>query len=149
MQTLVSQRQAGRAPVLTTPVPQPSPGKPAPKPLLPPLTLSPKIQVDLARVVMSKQEAESLCEQVARDHRTTLFRTMRLRLGKKEHPRYAVLVDISLPGGPSHQTVVYSRAEWQGRLDGMKSWLDLIYPTPSDPSGADRGRPTPGKETNR
>ncbi len=99
-------------------------------------------------MVMSKREAQDLVELVLHNRRTQLFRTKRLRLGKQT-PRYAVLVDASIPGGPPHQTVVYSRAEWQARLDGMKTWRDLIYPAPSEPPGADTGRPKPGEETRR
>jgi hypothetical protein len=147
LETLANQRQPGRAPVLATPV-SPSSQKPAPKPLLQPLALSPHIQVEPARMVMSKREAQDLVELVLHNRRTQLFRTKRLRLGKQT-PRYAVLVDASIPGGPPHQTVVYSRAEWQARLDGMKTWRDLIYPAPSEPPGADTGRPKPGEETRR
>ena len=99
-------------------------------------------------MVMSKGEAQALVQAVLHDHRTQLFRAQRLRIGK-EAPRYAVLVDASIPGGPPHQTVVYSRAEWQARLEAMKTWRDLIYPPPSGPPRADMGSSSHGEETSR
>ena len=67
------------------------------------------------RVLMDKEEAEGLVQIILGDNRTRLLRVCCVRLSK-EQPRYAVLVDASIPGGPSHQTIVYSVQDWQGRL---------------------------------
>ncbi|GAC1646421.1 MAG: hypothetical protein NVS4B9_38340 [Ktedonobacteraceae bacterium] len=145
LEALTKQGHPSRVPAMAA---QPSSQKSAPRPLLPPLALSPQMRVEPARMVMSMSEAQALVQAVLHDHRTQLFRTQRLRIGKQT-PRYAVLVDASVPGGPSHQTVVYSRAEWQARLDGMKTWRDLIYPPPSGPPRADLGKSSHGGETSR
>ncbi|HEY6407679.1 MAG TPA: hypothetical protein VIY29_09455 [Ktedonobacteraceae bacterium] len=148
LEALVKERPPDRAAAIAVPVPSPSSQKPAPKPLLPPLALSSKLQVEPARMVMSKSEAQTLVQAVLRDPRTQLLRAQRLRLGK-EAPRYAVLVDASIPGGPPHQTVVYSCADWQGRLEAMKTWRDLIYPPASGPPRTDLGGSLHGKETSQ
>ncbi len=105
------------------------PSKQAPAPLLPPLTLASSTKVEAPRVVMGKEEARALVQTILHDNRTRLFRACCVRLGK-EQPRYAVLVDASIPGGPPHQTIIYSPQDWQRRLSSMKTWHDLIYPSP-------------------
>lgn len=146
LEALTKRERLGRVPVPAVSVQPPSYQKPAPRPLLPPLALSPKLHVEPARMVMSKSEAQALVQAVLHDHRTQLFRTQCLRIGK-EASRYAVLVDASVPGGPPHQTVVYSCAEWQARLETMKTWRDLIYPPPSGLPCADLGKTSQGEET--
>jgi len=146
LEALTKQGRAGHAPVPAAPV-QPSYQKPAPR-SLPPLALSPQLRVEPAQMVMSRDEAQALVQAILHDHRTQLFRAQRLRIGK-QIPRYAVLVDASVPGGPPHQTVVYSCAEWQARLEAMRTWRDLIYPSPCSAPYADTGRSPQGKETNR
>ena len=146
LEALTTQGRPDHAPAAT--VLPPSYQKPAPRPLLPPLALSPQLRVEPTRMVMSKGEAQALVQAVLHDHRTQLFRAQRLRIGK-EAPRYAVLVDASIPGGPPHQTVVYSRAEWQARLEAMKTWRDLIYPPSSGPPRADMDSSSHGEETSR
>lgn len=147
LEALTKQGRPGHTPVPVAPVQQPY-QKPAPRPLLPPLAFSPKLQVEPTRMVMSKSEAQALIQAVLHDHRTQLFRTRCLRIGK-EASRYAVLVDASVPGGLPHQTVVYSCAEWQARLEAMKTWRDLIYPPRSGPPRADLGKTSQGEETSR
>lgn len=110
----------------------PPPSKPAPALLLQPLTLSPKVRVEPERVMMSKDEAQALVQFIRHDTRTSLFRVCLVRRSKAT-PSYAVLVDASVPDGQPHQTVVYTCAEWQGRLDTMKTWRDLIYPSTPPP----------------
>lgn len=105
------------------------PLKQAPAALLPPLTLDFSVKVEATRIVMGKEEAGALVQTILRDDRTRLFRACCVRLGK-EQPRYAVLVDASIPGGPSHQAIIYSTQDWQRRLSSMKTWHDLIYPSP-------------------
>jgi hypothetical protein len=148
LEALTKQGRLDHAPVPAVPVQQPSYQKPAPRPLLPPLVLSPQLRVEPARMVMNKSEAQALVQAVLHDYRTQLFRAQRLRIGKQT-PRYAVLVDASVPGGPPHQTVVYSREEWQARLEAMRTWRDLIYPPTCGPPRADTGRSPQGEEVNR
>ncbi len=95
---------------------------------LPPLKLSEEMQVDTTRMVMNRQEAQHLIGIIQHDSRTALYRLRPIRLGK-ENPRYAVLVDASIPDISTHQTVIYSVGEWQSRLTAMKTWLDLFYPS--------------------
>ena len=125
---------------LTTPVPSSGmavpagsarnkefPSKQPSAPLSSPPAFSLSVKADATRVLMDKEEAEGLVQIILRDNRTRLLRVCCVRLSK-EQPRYAVLVDASIPGGPSHQTIVYSVQDWQGRLSSMKTWHDLIYP---------------------
>jgi hypothetical protein len=122
LEVLTKQVQAGTVSTI------PAPSKPASASLLPPLTLASQIQVEPEHMVMSKDEAQALVQSIRHDTRTSLFRARCIRLGK-EGSRYAVLVDASVPGGKPHQSVVYTCAEWRRRLDTMKTWRDLIYPS--------------------
>lgn len=119
--------------IFTTPsvVAAPKMVPPASVPSLPPLKLSEEMQVDTARMVMNRDEVQHLIVSIQRNSRTALYRLRPIRLGK-ENPRYAVLVDASIPNISTHQTVIYSAKEWQSRLATMKTWLDLFYPS-SDP----------------
>lgn len=99
--------------------------KPAPKPLYPPLTLN--IPIETEQVQMSKQEAQTVEQMILKDRRTRLYRTKVLRMEREGQPnRYALLVDAGWFSPRSPQTIVYSQAEWQHRLDTMCTWRDLF-----------------------
>ncbi|GHO49161.1 hypothetical protein KSX_73240 [Ktedonospora formicarum] len=99
--------------------------KPAPKPLYPPLTLN--IPIGTEQVQMSKQGAQTVEQMILKDRRTRLYRTQLLRMEQEGQPnRYALLVDAGWFSPRSPQTIVYSQAEWQHRLDTMSTWRDLF-----------------------
>lgn len=99
--------------------------QPAPKPSDPPITLN--IPHDDKRVQMSKQEALEIEQMIQEDLRTRFLRTRLLRMSREGQPdRYAVLIDGSLLSKRSPQTIVYSRTEWQQRLESMDTWRDLF-----------------------
>lgn len=92
--------------------------KPAPAPVLPTLELS--VKVDASRVDLSAEEADALLLSVSRHPLMQSFRAKRIRVGK-ESPRYAVLVDTTVPSGPVCQTILYQPQDWVERLEQMNT----------------------------
>ncbi|GHO59176.1 hypothetical protein KSB_76510 [Ktedonobacter robiniae] len=95
------------------------------KPSDPPITLN--IPLDYKQVQMSKQEALEIEQMVREDLRTRFLLTQLLHMSREGQPdRYALLIDGSLLSKRSPQTIAYSQAEWQQRLDSMDTWRDLF-----------------------
>jgi hypothetical protein len=92
--------------------------KPAPVPVLPAFELS--VKVDASRVTLSSEEADALLHSVVHHPLMKSFRAKRIRVGK-ESPRYAVLIDTTMPSGPVSQTVLYHLQDWIERLEQMNT----------------------------
>jgi hypothetical protein len=103
-----------------------------PAPQAPPVNtvssqLDPGVPVEQAKMQMSKAEAQALVARMRADERTRLYRVWCLPSEDRTH--YAVVIDASLhQEAPRRQTITYSAAEWQQRMETMRTWRDLICP---------------------
>jgi len=106
--------------------------KPAPAPVLPALELL--VKVDVARVTLSAEEADSLLQQVVHHPLMKSFRAKRIRVGK-EFPRYAVLLDTTMASGPVSQTILYQPHDWVERLEQMNTMRHRLVSLQSSQKG--------------
>lgn len=98
----------------------------------PEVQLDPSLKIDQAAITMTREQAEALIRKIYEDDKlTSMFRIC--LLPGMHNQNYAILIDMSIPGGTARQTVVYSLEEWNKRIRNKRSLKDGVYHSPVQP----------------